>query len=67
MLRDPEPAFVPKAELSRRALLRSGAVLAGGFLIGIELPPAPARADEPLPTGTRFNAFIHIALSLIHI
>jgi isoquinoline 1-oxidoreductase beta subunit len=60
MLRDPEPAFVAKADLSRRALLRSGAVLAGGFLIGIELPPARARADEPLPTGTRLNAFIHV-------
>jgi isoquinoline 1-oxidoreductase beta subunit len=61
MLRNPEPPLVAKADLSRRALLRGGAALAGGFLIGIELPPAPARADEPLPTGTRFNAFIHIA------
>ena len=61
MRRNPEPAFVDKADLSRRALLRGGAALAGGFLIGIELPPARARADEPLPTGTRLNAFIHVA------
>jgi isoquinoline 1-oxidoreductase beta subunit len=61
MLRNPEPAFVAKADLSRRALLRGGAALAGGLLIGIELPPARVRADEPLPTGTRLNAFIHVA------
>ncbi|MBV9112057.1 MAG: xanthine dehydrogenase family protein molybdopterin-binding subunit [Hyphomicrobiales bacterium] len=61
MRRNPEPAFVDKADLSRRALLRGSAALAGGFLIGIELPPARARADEPLTTGIRLNAFIHVA------
>ena len=47
--------------LSRRDVLRGGAALAGGLLIGIELPLARARADEPVPTGARFNAFIHVA------
>jgi isoquinoline 1-oxidoreductase subunit beta len=61
MPRDPDPIFVAGAGLSRRALLRGGAALAGGLLIGIELPLARARADEPVPTGTRFNAFIHVA------
>src|SRR5580700_7928742 len=61
MPRDPDPTFVAGARLSRRALLRGGAALAGGLLIGIELPLARARADEPVPTGTRFNAFIHVA------
>ena len=61
MLRDPDPTFVAGVGLSRRGLLRSGAALAGGLFIGIELPLARARADEPAPTGTRFNAFIHVA------
>ena len=59
MPRDPDLTFVAGAGLSRRALLRGGAALAGGLWIGIELPLA--RADEPVPAGTRFNAFIHIA------
>jgi isoquinoline 1-oxidoreductase subunit beta len=57
MPRDPDPAFVAGAGLSRRAFVRGGAALAGGLLIGIER----ARADEPVPTGARFNAFIHVA------
>src|ERR1700722_4596945 len=61
MLRDPDPTFVAGAGLSRRDLLRGSAGLAGGLFIGIELPLARARADEPAPTGTRFNAFIHVA------
>ncbi len=61
MLRDLDPTFVAGAGLSRRGLLRGGAALAGGLLIGIELPLARARADEPAPTGMRFNAFIHVA------
>jgi isoquinoline 1-oxidoreductase subunit beta len=61
MLRDPDPTVVDGEGLSRRALLRGAAALAGGFLIGIELPLAGARADEPVPTGARFNAFIHVA------
>jgi isoquinoline 1-oxidoreductase subunit beta len=61
MLRDPDPAFLASTGLSRRAVLRGGAALAGGLLIGIELPLGRARADEPVPTGTRFNAFIHVA------
>jgi isoquinoline 1-oxidoreductase subunit beta len=61
MLRDPDPTFVAGTGLSRRALLSGGAALAGGLLIGIELPLARARADEPVPTGTRINAFIHVA------
>jgi isoquinoline 1-oxidoreductase beta subunit len=36
MLRAPESAFVAKADLSRRDLLRGGAALASGFLIGID-------------------------------
>jgi isoquinoline 1-oxidoreductase subunit beta len=47
--------------LSRRAVLVGGAALAGGLLIGIELPLGRARADEKVPAGARFNAFIHIA------
>jgi isoquinoline 1-oxidoreductase beta subunit len=61
MLHEPDPTFVAGTGLTRRALLRGGAGLAGGLLIGIELPLTRARADEPVPTGTRFNAFIHVA------
>jgi len=61
MLRDPNAIFGAGGVLSRRALLRGGAALAGGLLIGIELPLARARADESVPTGARFNAFIHVA------
>ena len=61
MLRDPDSRLVAGSGLSRRALLRGGATLTGGLLIGIKLPLARARADEPVPTGTRFNAFIHVA------
>jgi isoquinoline 1-oxidoreductase subunit beta len=59
--RAPEPTFTAGSELTRRALLRGGAGIAGGLLIGIELSPIRARADEPVPTGARFNAFIHVA------
>jgi isoquinoline 1-oxidoreductase beta subunit len=62
MLRNPDPDVVAGVGLSRRGLLRGGAALAGGLLIGIELPVARARADEPMPTGTRFNAFVHVAV-----
>lgn len=48
-------------DLSRRRLLQGGGAAAIGLLIAIELPWAAARADEPTPTGKRFNAFIHIA------
>jgi isoquinoline 1-oxidoreductase beta subunit len=61
MLCDPDSPFGANGGLSRRALLRGGAALAGGLLIGIELPLSRARADEPVPTGARFNAFIHVA------
>ena len=30
-------------------------------MIGIELPLRRARADEPVPAGAQFNAFIHVA------
>src|ERR1700728_41315 len=62
MLRNPDPDVVAGVGLSRRGLLRGGAALAGGLLIGIEPPVARARADEPMPTGTRFNAFVHVAV-----
>jgi len=61
MLRGLDSSFGAGGGLSRRALLRGGGALAGGLLIGIELPLRPALADEPVPTGTRFNAFIHVA------
>jgi isoquinoline 1-oxidoreductase beta subunit len=61
MPRGPDPMIVAGAGAPRRALLRGGAALAGGLLIGIELPMGRARADEPMPTGARFNAFIHVA------
>ena len=59
MRRVPDPSA--SDGVSRRGLFRGAAALAGGFLIGIQLRPVHARADEPIPTGTRFNAFIHIA------
>jgi isoquinoline 1-oxidoreductase beta subunit len=61
MRRDPDPICFDGARSTRRALLRGGAALAGGLLVGIELPSAPAQAEEPVPTGPRFNAFIHVA------
>jgi isoquinoline 1-oxidoreductase beta subunit len=61
MLRKPDPGLVARAAVSRRALLRGGATFAGGLLVGIDLPLARARANEPVPTGTRFNAFVHVA------
>ncbi len=60
MLRDPDRAGPAGTGTSRRALLRGSAALAGGLLIGIELPVVRARADEP-PTGAHFNAFVHVA------
>lgn len=59
MLRDPEPASSGPA-LSRRSLLRGGAALLGGLVIGIELPARRARADEPAPVGAALNAFVHV-------
>jgi isoquinoline 1-oxidoreductase subunit beta len=44
--------------VTRREVLRSGAAIAGGLLIGIDF--RLARADEPLPSGARMNAFIHV-------
>ena len=61
MPRNPDPDVVAGVGSSRRGWLRGGAALAGGLLLGIELPVARARADEPMPTGTRFNAFVHVA------
>jgi isoquinoline 1-oxidoreductase beta subunit len=60
MPRDPDPTFFGGAGSTRRALLRGSAALMGGLLIGIDLPTR-ARADEPVPTGARFNAFVHVA------
>jgi isoquinoline 1-oxidoreductase beta subunit len=56
----PEPAG-----LSRRTVLYGGAV-AAGLMIAIDFPWAAARAapvsnPEPVATGQRFNAYIHIA------
>jgi isoquinoline 1-oxidoreductase subunit beta len=45
--------------LTRREVLSAGLALSGGLLVGIDF--GVARADEPIPTGTRLNAFIHIA------
>jgi isoquinoline 1-oxidoreductase subunit beta len=45
--------------VTRREVLSGGLAVAGGLLIGIEF--GIARADEPVPTGARMNAFIHIA------
>jgi isoquinoline 1-oxidoreductase beta subunit len=61
MPRDLNQTRITGSGLSRRAVLRGGSAVAGGLLIGIQLPLARARADEPVPTGVRFNAFIHIA------
>ncbi|QIB34567.1 xanthine dehydrogenase family protein molybdopterin-binding subunit [Ancylobacter pratisalsi] len=47
-------------ELSRRSLLRAGAALVGGLIIGIGLPVRRARADEPAPVGASLNAFVHV-------
>jgi len=61
MLREPDPTPFADVRPTRRAILRGAAGFAGGLLIGVELPPVEARADEPVPTGARFNAFIHVA------
>ena len=61
MLRDPDPILVAGGGLSRRDLLRGGATLAGGLLIGVALPLPRARAEDLPQTDGRFNAFIHIA------
>ncbi|WP_157220692.1 xanthine dehydrogenase family protein molybdopterin-binding subunit [Flavisphingomonas formosensis] len=55
------PAPEAATGLPRRAVLYGGAALTAGLLIGIELPWGAARADEAVPAGKRFNAFIHIA------
>jgi isoquinoline 1-oxidoreductase subunit beta len=56
-----DPALSADAEPPRRAVLQGGAALMCGLLIGIDLSPAGARADEPVTTGVRFNAFVHVA------
>ena len=61
MLRDPEPTPGPGAGVSRRDVVRGGALVAGGLMIGLHFSGGPAFADEPVPTGARFNAFVHIA------
>lgn len=58
------PAPEPEG-LTRRAVLYGGAVTAG-LMIAIDFPWAAARAapvsnPEPVATGPRFNAYIHIA------
>jgi isoquinoline 1-oxidoreductase subunit beta len=45
--------------VTRRDLLRSGAAITGGLLIGIEF--GLARGAEPIPSGARLNAFVHVA------
>ncbi len=46
---------------SRRSLIRGGAALLGGLVIGIELPGRHARAARPkLPSATALNAFVHV-------
>lgn len=46
--------------LSRRSLLRGGAAVLGGLVIGIELPSRRARAVEPSADGAALNAFVHV-------
>lgn len=60
MQRDPDHTPNHGLALSRRALLRGGAALAGGLVIGIALPARRSRADEPAPTGAPLNAFVHV-------
>jgi isoquinoline 1-oxidoreductase subunit beta len=48
----------PSGTVTRRQVLRSGAAIAGGLLIGIEF--GPARAAGSIPTGARLNAFVHV-------
>ncbi|HWU73989.1 MAG TPA: molybdopterin cofactor-binding domain-containing protein, partial [Sphingomonas sp.] len=56
----------PEAEgLTRRTVLYGGAVTAG-LMIAIDFPWGAARAapvsnPEPVATGQRFNAYIHVA------
>ena len=57
----PDPTIPAGATLSRRNFVRGAAAVAGGLIIGIEFSPLRALADEPVPTGARFNAFIHVA------
>jgi isoquinoline 1-oxidoreductase beta subunit len=61
MPRDPDPTAAADVRVSRRAVLRGGAALAGGLMIGVELPLSRARAAEPAPPARPVNAFIHIA------
>ncbi len=46
--------------LSRRSLLRGGAAMLGGLVIGIELPGRRVRAAEPGAEGAALNAFVHV-------
>ncbi|MFK8252975.1 xanthine dehydrogenase family protein molybdopterin-binding subunit [Ancylobacter terrae] len=59
MLRDPK-LDGGTAALSRRSLLRGGAALVGGLVIGIALPARRAGADEPAAVGAALNAFVHV-------
>jgi isoquinoline 1-oxidoreductase subunit beta len=60
----PEMATHPDREvtgISRRAVLRTGAIVGGGLMIGINFVGRPLGAAEPTDGGARFNAFIRIA------
>ncbi|PNG24269.1 xanthine dehydrogenase family protein molybdopterin-binding subunit [Methylocella silvestris] len=46
--------------LSRRSVLRGGAAVLGGLVLGIALPAKRARAGEPQAAGAALNAFVHI-------
>jgi isoquinoline 1-oxidoreductase beta subunit len=51
----------PVSEAGARLSRRGFVALTGGLMVGIALPLPRARADEPVPKGAAFNAFIHIA------
>jgi len=56
----PDHSRAPESRMvTRREVLRSGAAIAGGLLIGIDF--GGAGASEPIPSGARMNAFILIA------
>jgi len=50
-----------RAAISRRLLMRGGAALLGGLVIGIELPGRRARAlEQKAATAAALNAFVHV-------